>query len=171
VHGLLNSGLSSILGFVENKLSNQATDWREGRRLRAWELKQEGWKQRDIARALGVTPGAVSQWVKRAEEGGVEALRRGKAPGGPSRLTAEQRAQIPELLKRGAESFGFRGDIWTRGRVAEVIRRELGVSYHPSHVGRILRACGWSLQKPIRRATQRDTGVIGGCIKQPGFYV
>jgi predicted transcriptional regulator len=35
-------------------------DWRE-RRRRAWELKQEGWKQRDDATALGVTPGAVSQ--------------------------------------------------------------------------------------------------------------
>jgi transcriptional regulator len=41
--------------------SSQAADWREGRRIRAWELKQEGWKQRDIAQALGVSAGAVSQ--------------------------------------------------------------------------------------------------------------
>jgi hypothetical protein len=32
-------------------------DWREGRRRRAWELKEQGWKQQDIAAALGVTPG------------------------------------------------------------------------------------------------------------------
>ncbi|MCA1715656.1 MAG: helix-turn-helix domain-containing protein, partial [Actinobacteria bacterium] len=43
-------------------LSNQATDWREGRRLRAFELKHQGWKQREIADALGVSKGAVSQW-------------------------------------------------------------------------------------------------------------
>ena len=54
--------------------SQQATDWREGRRLRAWELKQEGWKQRDIARALGVSKGAVSQWMKRANQEGLEAF-------------------------------------------------------------------------------------------------
>ena len=61
---------------MEKTLSSQkATDWREGRRLRAWELKQEGWKQRDIARALGVSKGAVSQWMKRAKQEGVEALR------------------------------------------------------------------------------------------------
>jgi transcriptional regulator len=30
-------------------------DWLEGRRKRAWELKQQGWKQQDIAVALGVT--------------------------------------------------------------------------------------------------------------------
>ena len=48
----------------------KATDWREVRRRRAWELKQQGWKQRDIAVALGVTEGAVSQWLKRAREQG-----------------------------------------------------------------------------------------------------
>lgn len=52
--------------------SRRAADWREGRRIRAWELKQKGRKQRDIAQALGVSPGAVSQWLKRGREGGVE---------------------------------------------------------------------------------------------------
>jgi predicted transcriptional regulator len=52
---------------------SQAANWREGRRIRAWELKQEGWKQRYIAQALGVSAGAaVSQWLKRGREGGVE---------------------------------------------------------------------------------------------------
>lgn len=145
---------------MEKTRSNQASDWREGRRFRAWELHQKGWKQREIAKALGVTEGAVSQWLKRAREGGVEALRTRKPTGAPPRLTPEQRAQIPELLKRGPEAFGFRGDIWTCGRVAEVIRREFGVSYHPAHVSRILRDCGWSVQKPIRRASQRDEEAI-----------
>ncbi len=57
------------------------TDWREGRRLRAWELHQQGWKQKDIAAALGVTQGAVSQWLKRGNTRGVDALRRRPAPG------------------------------------------------------------------------------------------
>lgn len=140
--------------------SKQASGWREGRRFRAWELHQKGWKQREIAEALGVTAGAVSQWLKRAREGGVEALRTRKPTGAPARLTAEQRAQIPPLLKRGAEAFGFRGEIWTCGRVAEVIRREFGVSYHPAHISRLLRDIGWSLQKPVRRASQRDEKAI-----------
>lgn len=41
-------------------------EWREGRRLRAWQLKQQGWRQKDIAIALGVTDGAISQWLSRA---------------------------------------------------------------------------------------------------------
>jgi nucleotide-binding universal stress UspA family protein len=54
---------------MEKTLSSQATNWREGRRLRAWELHQKGWQQRAIADALGVTQGAVSQWLKRGREG------------------------------------------------------------------------------------------------------
>ena len=141
-------------------LSSQAVDWREGRRLRAWELSQLGWKQKDIAVALGVTKGAVSQWLKRAREEGPEGLRRRKASGGLPRLSQEQRGELPRLLERGPEAYGFRGAVWTEGRIAEVIRRIFGVSYHPSHVGRILRACGWSLQKPVRRASQRNEEAI-----------
>ena len=135
-------------------------DWREARRLRAWELKQQGWQQRTIAAALGVTPGAVSQWLKRAATGGVAALRNRLRPGPTPKLTAEQRARIPDLLARGAEAHGFVGDVWTTPRVAAVIEREFGVRYHPAHVSRLLRAIGWSLQRPIRRATQRDEAAI-----------
>src|SRR5215207_174763 len=56
---------------MDKTLSSQATNWREGRRLRAFELKKQGWKQTEIADALGVSEGAVSQWMKRAtQEGG-----------------------------------------------------------------------------------------------------
>ena len=143
-----------------NSLSKGATDWREGRRLRAFELKQEGWSQQRIAEALGVSKGAVSQWMKRAREGGVEALKRQPAPGAQPRLSEEQRARVPELLEQGAEAYGFRGEVWRCERVAEVIRREFGVSYHPAHVSRLLKALRQSLQKPQRRANQRDEEAI-----------
>jgi transcriptional regulator with XRE-family HTH domain len=60
---------------MDNSLSREATDWREGRRLRVFELKQEGWSQQHIAEALGVSKGAVSQWMKRARDGGGPSLR------------------------------------------------------------------------------------------------
>jgi transposase len=140
--------------------SQQATNWREGRRLRALELKQQGWKQSEIAEALGVSEGAVSQWMKRAREQGAQALRHKPPPGAPSRLSDEQRARLPELLAQGAEAHGFRGEVWTCQRVAVVIRREFGVSYHPAHVSRVVRTLGLSLQKPQRRAEQRNEEAI-----------
>ena len=135
-------------------------DWREARRLRAWELKQQGWKQNKIAEALGVTPGAVSQWLNRAESKGVEALYSRKAGGPKPRLSDEQLAELPALLAKGAEAYGFRGDVWTRPRVAEVIKREFRVAYTPQHVGNLLRKIGWSRQKPDQRASQRDEAAI-----------
>ena len=63
-------------------------------------------------------------------------------------------------MAAGAEAYGFRGAVWTRQRVAQVIHREFGVRYHPAHVSRLLRAIGWSRQKPIQRASQRDEAAI-----------
>jgi transposase len=145
---------------MDNSLSREASDWREGRRLRAWELKQEGWTQQQIADALGVSKGAVSQWMKRAREGGVEGLKRRVASGAPLRLSEERLAELPNLLARGAESHGFRGEVWTCERVGEVIRREFGVRYHPAHVSRLLKKLRLSLQKPQRLADQRDEAAI-----------
>jgi transposase len=139
---------------------HRPVDWREGRRLRAWALKQQGWTQRASAAAPGVTPGAGSQWMGRARRGGAGARRRRLAPGPTPKLTAGQRARVPALRARGAAAFGFRGEVWTARRVASVLKREFGVRYHPNHVGTLLRAAGWSPPKPIRRATRRDAAAI-----------
>ncbi len=145
---------------MTKKLSDAARDWKEGRRLRAWELSQEGWTQAAIAKALGVTKGAVSQWFSKARQDGVKALRSRKAAGPTPRLTAEQRARLPELLSRGSEAYGFRGELWTRERVAIVVQREFGVRYSLQQIGRLLRACGWTPQKPVKRARQRNEAAI-----------
>ena len=145
---------------MEKTTAYEPHDWKEGRRLRTWELFQQGWKQCDIAAAFGVTPGAVSQWLKRARVEGIDALKRHPTSGPQPKLTLEQRSQLPSLLARGAEAFGFRGDIWTTRRVATVIEREFGVRYHPAHVSRLLGEMGWSPQKPVRRATQRKEAAI-----------
>src|SRR5574341_706279 len=134
--------------------------WREMRRLRAWELKRKGWKQKDIAEALGVSEGAVSQWVKRAEAGGEEALYAQRGGGPPARLSEEQLRGLPALLEKGAEHFGFRGEIWTRARVATLIERAFGVRYSTVPVARLLKALRRSSLKPVKRASQRDEAAI-----------
>ena len=80
---------------------HKTKDWREVRRRRTWELKRLGWKQRDIAEALGVTEGAASQWLSIARVEGVKGLAARKRSVRPPQLTAEQRQNIPELLARG----------------------------------------------------------------------
>ena len=142
------------------KKEQEPHDWKEGRRLRAWELWQQGWKQKDRVRALGVSKGAVSQWLKRARREGTAALRRHPAPGAQPKLSTEQLGELPSLLDRGAEAFGFLGQVWTGQRVAEVMKRQFGVSYHPGHCSRLLARLKYSVQKPVQRASQRDEAAI-----------
>src|SRR5436190_19752313 len=129
---------------MTSETTQQPRSWPEGRRLRAWALFQQGWKVGQIAAALGVTHGAVSQWLARAHQEGEASLRDRPRPGRAPRLTPEQQAQAPALLARGAPAWGFHGDRWTRARVADVLRREFGVRYHPAHISRPLAGWGWS---------------------------
>jgi transposase len=105
----------------------------------------------------GVAPAADCRGPR---QGGPEALRARPSPGAPRQLTPDQLTRLPTLLERGPEASGFRGQSWTRKRVAEVLRREVSVVYHPTHVGRLLKAIRWSPQKPMRRARQRDEAAI-----------
>jgi transposase len=140
--------------------SKQPKSWREGRRLRAWELSQQGWSQREIAHALGVTEGAVSQWLARARQAGSTALHDQPRPGRSPRLSPEEEARVLARLGEGASAAGFRGDRWTRKRICAVIRRECGVTYHPGHISRLVRRWHWSRQKPVRLARQRNEAAI-----------
>jgi transposase len=109
----------------------ETKSWREERRKRAWVLYQAGWPQKQIAEALVITKGAVSQWFKAGKKGGETTLKSRKSTGSPRRLSTAERQRIPGLLECGAESFGFRGNLWTCPRVAKVLERELGVNLRP----------------------------------------
>lgn len=128
--------------------------------MQAWRLKQVGWKQRDIAVALDVSKGAVSQWLSAAARDGPSALLGRSSPGHPSKLTPEQRGLIPDFLWHGPEAYGFRGEVWTCARVARVLEEEFGVSYSRSQLSRLLRDLNWTPQVPIARALQRDEEAI-----------
>ena len=134
---------------------------REARRLQAWKLHQQGWSQRAIADLLEVNAASVSRWLKRARQAGsARVLHRRPAPGAARRLPRARWRELRVLLRRGAQAHGFAGALWTRARVARLIRRHFGVGYSPRHVGRLLAAMGWSVQKPLRRACQRDEAKI-----------
>lgn len=133
----------------------------EERRLEAARLLRAGkLAPAEIARQLGVSRAAVSQWAAELEAGGLWRLRRRRGGGRPSKLTPEQKRQLRQMLKRGAPAAGFPTERWTLARVQQVIEQDFGISYHRSHLSRLLDQLDWSLQQPLPRALERAEAVI-----------
>lgn len=132
----------------------------ERRRRRAMRLLDDGRSLGEVAEVIGCHPSSVMRWRDARAQEGEAGLKVKKAPGRPRKLSEAQAERLLELLLEGAVAQGYRTELWTTQRIAEVVRREFGVDYHPDHVGRLMRSLGWSCQKPERRALERDEEAI-----------
>ena len=128
----------------------------EARRLVAVPLLREGRSLTSIAGTLGCHPSSVMRWRDAWEALGEAGLKAKPAPGRPPRLTRRQLDRLVRVLLKGAMAQGYRTELWTTQRIADVIQKEFGVRYHRDHVGRLMRRLDWSVQKPDRRALERN---------------
>ena len=132
----------------------------EQRRRQAVALLEQGLRPSQVAKAVGTSPASVTRWRQAYEGQGQAALLAKPHPGRRPKLTAKQRERLGRLLLGGPGKHGYSTELWTLARVAEVIAVTFGVDYDPSQVWRILRAMGWTCQKPERRARERDEEAI-----------
>lgn len=132
----------------------------ERRRRHAIELLEQGERPVLIAKFLGVDRSSVYRW-RQAAAHGAEQLAAQPQPHRPPALNTDQLQRLETLLAQGAAAHGWPNQLWTTARVAQVIERHFHIRYHPDHVGRFLRQrLGWSVQKPARRARERDEAAI-----------
>jgi|SwirhisoilCB3_FD_contig_71_430332_length_1405_multi_3_in_0_out_0_3 transposase len=132
----------------------------EVRRRIAGQLLLEGRKIEEVAQIVKATSSAVKKWKAALKAGGLDSLKSKPHPGREPRLGAKEKGRLLTILKKGAVKAGFRTELWTCSRVAQVVQRQFGVAYHPSHVWKILRGLGLSPQKPEQRARERDEAEI-----------
>ena len=132
----------------------------EERRWRALRLLDKGHSLNEVGRMIGCAPSSVMRWRDMRRRRGKRGLKVGSSPGRPPKLGAKERRRLVTLLLKGATAHGYRTELWTTARIAELIEREFGVSYHRDHVGRLMRAIGWSHQKPKKRALERSETTI-----------
>jgi transposase len=132
----------------------------EARRRRVVAFLKQKLSLHEIARRIGCHASSVLRWRNALRAGGLKALKAKPAPGRPPRLTPAQKARLVHLLRAGAMAQGYRTELWTTQRIAELIERRLGVRYHRNHVGKLLHQLGWSPQTPERRAVERDEAAI-----------
>jgi putative transposase len=118
----------------------------EYRRLQAARELANGTSQSRVARKFGVSRTTTSRWMRALDHHGVEGLRKRRATGRPSRLTAGQKAEIVSLHAEGARAFGYPDDRWTTARLAVAIEKRFGIRYDQDHVGRLMHSLG--LRKP-----------------------
>ena len=132
----------------------------ERRRLQGATLLARGVPQAEVARRVGVHRQSVSRWAQQVAARGRAGLKHPGRAGRKPRLAAADLRRIERALKRGPAARGYATDLWTTDRVAELIAQECGVRFHPGHVWRILRQLGWSCQRPVGNARERDERAI-----------
>ena len=132
----------------------------EKRRLKAARLFRKGKSQAEVVRVLGVSRQSVSRWYRAWQREGEPGLKAAGRAGRKPKLTATQLGQVEQALLRGPLAHGYATILWTLPRIAALIKKVTGVTYHRGHVWRILRAMGWSVQRPAHRARERDEAAI-----------
>jgi transposase len=132
----------------------------EKRRHKAMNLVDRGLSLNEVARRIGCNASSVMRWRDERRKHGDEGLKPKPAPGRPTKLTTRQKRRLVSLLLKGALANGYHTELWTTARIAELIERTFGVSYHRDHIGRLMAGLGWSYQKPEKRALERDEEAI-----------
>jgi len=130
------------------------------RRLQAAPLFQAGQRPATVARTLGVSRNAASQWFAAWRSNGKSGLQGAHRTGRPRKLSAEQLSAVAAMLLQGPQAHGFGTSLWTLRRIAKVIRKRFRITYHRGHVWRLLGELKWSCQRPERRARERDERAV-----------
>jgi len=132
----------------------------ERTRIKAVEMVLLGIPNVEVAEELGINPHTVTDWMTIYRTQGMDGLLWKGNRGRPKKLNDDQREQLKAMLVKGPTAYGYSIGLWTLPRVADVITKEFGITYHESHVWKVLQSIGWSCQKPAKRALERDEAKI-----------
>jgi transposase len=129
---------------------------RVARRIHAVLLNHQRHTSSEIAQLLEAPRSKVSLWLGEYERYGWEALLEGHRSGRPKELTSAQLSQLDGVLDSGPIAYGFSSGVWTSPMIGRVIQEEFDVRYHPGHVRKVLKALGFSVQRPRRQLAKAD---------------
>lgn len=125
-------------------------------RIDAIRLLQQGYTRAEVANILKVAESSVYEWQSKFRKGGLAALSTKIASGRKSLLTDKQLLQLYKWLRGNPRQVQFDFGLWTRKIAGDLIKREFGIDYTPQNVGKILKMLGFSPQRPVYQALERD---------------
>jgi transposase len=132
------------------------------KRVLAGRLLLKGKKPAEVAVAVGVARQTIYTWKALLDEGGIDALRSAPSRGRPPRLDETKLEGLRQVLLQKPTEHGFGTELWTLKRVGVVIQRLYGVKFGQTQIWRVLGALGFSVQKPDRRAIERNEDTVRG---------
>jgi putative transposase len=113
------------------------------RRMLALALVLDGRSREDAAETCGMGRQTLRDWVHRYNAEGLAGLSDRPQPGPAPRLTAEQQAEVAELVRQGPRLAEHGVVRWRRRDLAAVIERRFGVALAERSVGAMLRRLGF----------------------------
>ena len=112
------------------------------RRRRALKLLDQGLSLNAVSRHIGCAACSVMRWRDERDHHGDDVFIVRFSEGRPPKLSSTQKRRLVKILLKGPLTRGYRTNLWTTRRIAEVIRDVFGVSYHEDHVGRLMAKLG-----------------------------
>jgi transposase len=133
-------------------------------RERAVAMHEAGNTQRAIASALGVHKNTVYRWLKGWRVAGPVALKakkRGRRPQAKRLLNTTQAAEVQQLVTEHCpDQLELPFALWGREAVRDLVQVRFGVTLALRTVSDYLRRWGFTPQRPIRRASERQDAAV-----------
>jgi transposase len=130
-------------------------------RMQAVKAVREGQPVQSVADAYGVNIRSVFRWLADFASGGQQALQAKPIPGRPKKLSGEQMLWLASAVRHHTpQQYQFKFALWTLQLIGEVIHRRFGIRLSRSALGRAMKALGFTPQRPLYRAKQRDAVLV-----------
>lgn len=144
----------------KKRISERASNL-ELRRFKAGRMFEGGKHlQADIARKLSVSPAAVCKWHAAWDADQEKGLRSKGQPGFASAFTEKKKKQLKAIILAGPAKLGYATDFWTVDRIRSAAKKKLRLDFSGTHIWKTVLSLGFSVQKPERRARERNEKAI-----------
>lgn len=143
-----------------NRIPSRSRERKERVRQKAAGLFRRRVSQAEVAHILRVTPASVSYWYAAWKKEGVKGLRSKGPPGFTSTLTIKDARAFKRAVLKGPLAHGYETDLWTLSRLRTLLKKTTGITFGRTHTWHVVRALGFTPQKPKVRAVQRDEALI-----------
>jgi transposase len=110
----------------------------------------------EVAEAYDTDRTTLFRWIKRYRQDGENGLYRRAGSGRPRKVKELIGERLWNLVLQPATHFGYETDLWTVGRVHEVVQEELKAVISKDTIWRRLREAGLTYQKPERQYFEAD---------------